>query len=88
MARRRATKATGKPVPAAARAPRVKAGSGAAGGTLADRLAAVERERDALKDELERSRSRLRLLEETQSQVRDRIGWALDSLQSILQGKG
>jgi hypothetical protein len=88
MARRRATKAGGKSVPAAARAPRVKAKGRPAGGTLADRLALVERERDALKAELERSRSRLRLLEETQSQVHDRIAWALDSLHTILEGKG
>jgi hypothetical protein len=87
MARRRA-KASGKSVSAPARAPRVKAKGGPAGGALVDRLEAVERERDALKDELERSKSRLRLLEETQSQVRDRISWALDSLHSILEGKG
>ena len=88
MARRRATNASGKSVSASARAPRVKPKNGPVGGALTDRLAAVERERDALKDELERSKSRLRLLEETQSQVRDRIAWALDSLRSILQGKG
>ena len=88
MARRRATNASGKSVSASARAPRVKPKNGPAGGALTDRLAAVERERDALKDELERSKSRLRLLEETQSQVRDRIAWALDSLHSILKGKG
>ena len=88
MARRRATKASGKSVPSTARAPRVKAKGGPARGALADRLALVERERDALKDELERSKSRLRLLEETQSQVRDRIAWALDSLHSVLEGKG
>ena len=88
MARRRATNASGKSVSATARAPRVKPKNGPAGVAMTDRLAAVERERDALKDELERSKSRLRLLEETQSQVRDRIAWALDSLHSILQGKG
>jgi len=88
MARRRATNASGKSVSAPARAPRAKAKGGRAGGSLADRLAAVERERDSLKDELERSKSRLRLLEDTQSQVRDRIAWALDSLHNILEGKG
>ncbi len=86
MARRRA-KANSKSVPAVARAARTKAKGGPPGGSLADRLAAVERERDVLKDELERSKSRLRSLEETQSQVRDRIVWALDSLHSILEGK-
>ena len=88
MARRRATKASGKTVSAAARAARVKAKDGAAVGTLAERLAAVERERNALKEELERSRSRVRLLEETHAKVRDRIAWALDSLHNILEGKG
>ena len=88
MARRRATNASGKTVSAPARAPRVKAKGLPAGGALADRLAAVERERDDLRAELERSKSRLRLLEQTQAQVRDRIAWALDSLHSILAGKG
>ena len=88
MARRRAIKANSKSVSASTRAPRAKAKAGPAGGALADRLAALERERDALKDELERSKSRLRLLEETQLQVRDRIAWALDSLRSILEGRG
>ena len=53
MARRRATKASGKTVSAAARALRAKAKDGPAVGTLAERLAVVERERDALKEELE-----------------------------------
>ncbi|MBO0742321.1 MAG: hypothetical protein J2P51_12945 [Hyphomicrobiaceae bacterium] len=55
---------------------------------LAERLAALERERDLLQQELERSRLRVRLLEETHTNVRDRIAWALDSLQNILDGKG
>ena len=53
-----------------------------------ERLAAVEGERDALKEELERFKARQRRLEETQAQVRDRISWALDSLHNILEGKG
>lgn len=88
MARRRATKASGKHESAAARALRVKAKGGKAVGTLAERLAAVERERNALQEELERYRSRVRSLEETQAKVRDRIAWALDSLHNILEGKG
>jgi len=55
---------------------------------LAERLAALERERDLLQQELERSRLRVRLLEETHAKVRDRIAWALDSLHNILDGKG
>jgi chromosome segregation ATPase len=89
MARRRATKAGGKTVSSAARVPRAKAAKGgAAVGTLAERLAAVERERNALKEELERSRTRIRTLEESHAKVRDRIAWALDSLHNILEGKG
>ncbi len=89
MARRRATKAGGKTVSSAARVPRAKtAKDGATVGTLAERLAAVERERDALKEELERSRTRIRTLEESHAKVRDRIAWSLDSLHNILEGKG
>jgi hypothetical protein len=88
MARRRATKASGKTVSAAARALRTKAKDGKAVGTLAERLAVLERERDALKGELEQSKSRVRLLEETHAKVRDRLAWALDSLHNLLEGKG
>jgi chaperonin cofactor prefoldin len=48
----------------------------------------LERERDALRHELERSEARIEALEKTQAQVRDRLAWALDSLQNIIQGKG
>jgi chromosome segregation ATPase len=54
----------------------------------ADRLAALERERDALRLELERSEARVEALEKAQAHVRDRLAWALDSLQNIIQGKG
>jgi hypothetical protein len=53
-----------------------------------DKLTVLERERDALRLELERSEARVEALEKAQSHVRDRIAWALDSLQNILQGKG
>jgi hypothetical protein len=53
----------------------------------ADRLAALERERDALRLELERSEARVEALEKAQAHVRDRLAWALDSLQNIIQGK-
>ena len=94
MARRRAAKARSKSAPAAARPARGKAAKREADGAepaqrqLRERLAAVERERDALKEELERFKARQRRLEETQAQVRDRIAWALDSLHNILDGKG
>jgi hypothetical protein len=54
----------------------------------ADRLVALERERDALRLELERSEARVEALEKAQAHVRDRLAWALDSLQNIIQGKG
>jgi hypothetical protein len=95
MAPRRAAKARSKSAPVAARPARGKAPSGKqtaaaanGSGSLRDRLAAVEGERDALKEELERFKARQRRLEETQAQVRDRISWALDSLHNILDGKG
>jgi uncharacterized coiled-coil DUF342 family protein len=68
-------------------APRTQALRGAiakGGGTLQQRLAAAERERDALRAELKRMTAHVRRLDETNAQVRDRISWALDSLQSIL----
>jgi hypothetical protein len=88
MARRRATKASGKSASAAARITRGKAKADQSADALAERLATLERERDALHQELERSRSRVRLLEETHAKVCDRIAWALDSLHNILDGKG
>jgi predicted RNase H-like nuclease (RuvC/YqgF family) len=54
----------------------------------ADKLTTLERERDALRLELERAEARVEALEKAQAHVRDRIAWALDSLQNILQGKG
>jgi hypothetical protein len=53
----------------------------------ADRLAALERERDALRLELERAEARVEALEKAQAHVRDRLAWALDSLQNLIQGK-
>ena len=85
MARRRASKASGKSVSAVARA---KAKARSSADAWAERVAALERERDLLQQELERSRLRVRLLEETHAKVRDRIAWALDSLHNILDGKG
>jgi len=58
-----------------------------AGASSADKLAALERERDALRLELERSEARVEALERAQAHVRDRLAWALDALQNIIQGK-
>jgi hypothetical protein len=54
---------------------------------LRQRIAVLERERDALREDLGRSQARVRTLEKSQAHVRDRLAWALDTLHSILQGK-
>jgi len=51
-------------------------------------LAALERERDALRAELDQAEERLRVMEKNHADVRDRIAWALDARHNILQGKG
>lgn len=85
---RRAQKARTKSAPIRAAAPRGKAKPADADGALKTRLSTVERERDALRADLQRAEARLRSLEKAQEQVRDRIAWALDSLHNILDGKG
>jgi hypothetical protein len=55
--------------------------------TLSERLAALERECATLREELELERSRRRALEEVHAATRDRIAWALDSLQAILEAR-
>jgi hypothetical protein len=49
------------------------------------RLAALEAERDALKAEITEARARIATLEATQDEVANRIVWALDSLQTLLE---
>ena len=55
--------------------------------SLKDRLRALERERDALRAAFEREQVRVRKLEEANASARDRVAWALDSLQNILDGR-
>jgi hypothetical protein len=88
MARRLANKARSKAAPVRAQSQRGKAKSEGRDRTAQQRLSALERERDALREELTRAEERLSLLEKNQADVRDRIAWALDSLHNILQGKG
>jgi len=76
-------KARTKPVPAGARVLRGKEESEAST-TLQLRLAAAERECDALRGELRRCEARMRRLEDVQAQARERVAWALNSLQEIL----
>jgi hypothetical protein len=86
MARRRAEQGKAKTAPARARSQRGKPGI-VARDDLRERLAALELERNTLRAELERSEARVQALEKTQANVRDRIAWALDTLQNILEGK-
>ena len=83
MARRRAGKA--KPKSAVPREGRGKAKEPDA--ALRERLNALERERDALRAALEVEQARRHKLEEVHAAARDRIAWALDTLQSILEPK-
>jgi hypothetical protein len=86
MARRRAGKAKLKSV--ASEGQRTKGNAPAPESALLERLAAIERERDALLAALSLEQERRRRLEEVHAAARDRIAWALDSLQSILEAKG
>jgi hypothetical protein len=85
MARHR-DKARTKAVPAGTRALRGEEQDGP--GALQLKLLALAREHDALKSELRRCEARVRQLEAVQTEVRERIGWALDALQNILAGSG
>jgi hypothetical protein len=87
MARGSAQKARPKTIPDRDRPRRPKAKAPGADGKLAERVAALEREREALRAELERTLGRLRKLEVVNSTARDRISWALDTLHSVLDGK-
>jgi len=94
MTRRRASKAGSETAPVAARPEhghgQAKAARGKtlpSNGALRERLAAVERECDALRAEIEHFKANQRQLEEAQTRVRDRLAWALDSLHSILDSK-
>jgi hypothetical protein len=94
MARRRAGKANprsaaspagGRRGTAKATQPKARAPSTEA--AASDRVAALERECEALRAELERERARRRALEDVYAATRDRISWALDSLQRILDAR-
>jgi chromosome segregation ATPase len=70
---------------------RAKAPSPAVTG-LADRadarLKAVEKERDALKTELESAKQRIAALEESRSVVARRIDWVIESLNGVVDKPG
>jgi hypothetical protein len=94
MAQRRVGKANPRRAAPRARARRGKAKADVpetilpvSDATLTERLAALERERDSLRAALERERARRQALEEVHAATRDRIAWALDSLQAILDAR-
>ncbi|MBO0766411.1 MAG: hypothetical protein J2P50_17735 [Hyphomicrobiaceae bacterium] len=94
MAQRRAGKANRRRAAPRAGSRRGKAKSGApkaspqpSDATLKERLAALERERDSLRAALEQERARRQALEKVHAATRDRIAWALDSLQAILDSR-
>jgi hypothetical protein len=87
MARRHAGKAGPRTASTRDRGRRSKAKTASLEGSLKERLEALERERDALRVALERERERTSRLEEINAAARNRISWALDSLQSILDTK-
>lgn len=87
MARRYAGKASSRNAVTRDRGRHSKAKAATSANSLKERLAALEHERDTLRAALERETSRVRQLEQLNAQVRDRISWALDSLQNILETK-
>jgi predicted RNase H-like nuclease (RuvC/YqgF family) len=52
---------------------------------LEARAKALERERDSLRAELEAARAHIAMLEESRSQVVNRIDWVIDSLQTLAE---
>jgi predicted NBD/HSP70 family sugar kinase len=88
MARRYAGKASPRTVAVRARGGRGKPKTAVSESALRERLIVLERERDVLRAALEREQERTRKLEEVQAAARDRIAWALESLNNILDPKG
>jgi hypothetical protein len=87
MARRQAGKTSPKPAIVRDRGARSRAKIDFTENSLKERLSAAERECDALRETLEREQARVRKLEEVNAAARDRIAWALDTLQNILEAK-
>jgi hypothetical protein len=85
---RHGDKARTKAVPASARALGGEGERDEGAATLQVKLAAMARERDALRCELARCEARVAQLEVAQAKARERIAWALEALQNILAGRG
>ena len=90
MARRQREREAGgpakAPVKASARVSPPRAVETPAAG-LEAKLKAVERDRDAIKAALAVAETRIKDLENHQSDVANRIAWALDSLHNLLEEK-
>lgn len=81
---RRATEPGAESRAAATARPDARTGT-RSGGRLADAVTALEREREDLRKELVEARARIAELEKARKEALDRIDWAIDSLQNILQ---
>lgn len=55
---------------------------------LEARLRALETEREGLLSQIETLQQRCRQLEDNAAHVRNRLAWAIDSVESVLQSKG
>jgi uncharacterized coiled-coil DUF342 family protein len=58
-----------------------------AGGGIAEVIAQLEQERDALKGELKAVEARIAALEQQRTELLNRIDWAIDSLHNLLESK-
>jgi predicted RNase H-like nuclease (RuvC/YqgF family) len=87
MARRSVGKANPRTAGGRPRDRHGKTEAAASEGSLKEQLRALERERDALRAAVEREQKRVRKLEEANASARDRVAWALDSLQNILDSR-
>lgn len=68
--------------------PRAAAKATAPAGSADTRVRTLERERDALKRELETARQRIAALEENRSAVASRIDWIIESLTTVVEKNG
>jgi prefoldin subunit 5 len=80
-----AQRAQQKSKPGSARQKPAAPSPGAVSRDLEERCKALERERDDLKANLEAARARITTLEESRSQIANRIDWVIDSLQSLVE---
>lgn len=65
--------------------PRRSTGTRTAGEDWTERQRALERERDRLKAQLQEAHERIARLEESRSEVVNRIDWVIDSLHNVLE---